>query len=326
MPASYWMMVARLLLSILPIVLAGAFASPAAAGPCRVDNLMPGYDAFLARTAGATPEQRAHAFLWTYAPQHPDFYLLGGVTSLAALRTPAIAYFSGGTSRPGLRPFSDAALASTEQAVAQDFDAIEARFTAALPDFQCRTRIVFGVSLGRFDGTLVPGNPPRLQFGLDLIARIHTTETLPALFHHELFHLYQAEKNPAGAAIDPIPVWWGMWQEGLATWFSGTLNPSLPLEKLFWLPRDLVPRAEAQRPQIAAALLRDIDASGDAYDRYFTANTDYAGLPPRSGYYLGYLLAAEQGRTHSAAELARMPPAQARVLVQAFLAREAATP
>ena len=66
-----------------------------------------------------------------------------------------------------------------------------------------------------------------------------------------------------------MPVW-GMWQEGLATWFSGQLNPALPVSRLFWLPADLVPRAEAQRAAIAAALLANIDATGDAYDRFFT--------------------------------------------------------
>lgn len=284
---------------------------------------MPGYDAFIARTAGLAPAARAEAFLQDYAPAHPSFYLLGSTTSFAALREPAIAFFEGGSARPGLRPFSEAALAQTERDVGRIFPQAEASVLAALPDFACRPRIVFGVSLGRFDGTLVSGDPPLLQFGLDTIARIHTADTLPALFEHELFHLYQAQVNPAGARIDPIPVWWGLWQEGLAVWFSGQLNPELPRERLFWLPADLVPRAEAARAAIAAGLLHDIDATGPAYDRWFTANGSEGPLPPRAGYYLGYLLASEEGRTHSAAELARMPPDRVRALVAAFLAREA---
>lgn len=302
-------------------------AQPAAAGtPCPVENLLPAYHAFEQATATQSPPERADAFLSTYARAHPGFFLLGDTTALDQLRAPAAAFFAGGTPRPGLRPYSEAALVETERAVALALPLAQQRFLAAFPDFRCTTTVVLGVSLGRFDGLLVPGNPPRLQFGLDLIARIHDADTLPALFAHELFHLYQRQVNPAVTRIDPIPVWSGLWQEGLATWVSGALTPALTPERLFWIPPGLLPRAEAAHRALAAALLADVDATGDRYDRWFTANGGTDTLPARGGYYLGYRLASELARTHSAAELARMPPAAVRAEVIAFLQREAVRP
>jgi hypothetical protein len=50
------------------------------------------------------------------------------------------------------------------------------------------------------------------------------------------------------------------------------------------------------------------------------------GLPPRFGYYVGYLAAAEMGRTASLKSLAAMPPAEVRPALEAALRNLATCP
>jgi hypothetical protein len=295
-----------------------------AASPCPRQNLLPGFDRFVAATATFSPEARATAFVADYAARHPEFYLIGRVNRLDALADPARRYFRGGESRPGMRPLDPAMTSRIGRTIDQRFDATQRRFLTQFPDFRCDVRILFGVSLDRFDGTLVrDGAGSRLLFGVDMISRVHSPETLPALFDHELFHIYHAQVS-ARPPRGPLPLWWGMWLEGLAIHASGRMNPELTPDQLFWYPPGIVARGNARRPEIARAMLADIDATGERYDRFFTASENAAGLPPRAGYYMGWRMAQAIGGDMPLARLARIPASRIRRLAMEFLSAEGA--
>jgi len=314
----------------LPLLLALALLpapARAASRQCPVISTVPAFMAFAAATRDLDPAQRAQLFVRTIVPKYPGYYLVAGIDRPEQLIEPARAFFAGGADQPGLRPFDPARLDATIALVERDFPAIQDRFLAAFPDFACRSDLVFGITLGRFDGAMVKGaKASALLFGLDVISRLQTAETLPVLFQHELFHLYHRQRQPAAFAVDPLPVWWGAWSEGLAAYVSGKLNPNVPEAALLGSPPDLPQQIARNQAATARLVLDNLDGTGDIYTRLFTANETVPGYPPRPGYYFGYLLARELGATRSLDELARMPPAEVRAALVDLLTRESRGP
>ncbi|MFW2829308.1 hypothetical protein [Sphingomonas sp. ID0503] len=307
-------------------LLLSATAADAAPG-CRVVNTLPAFARFSAATRTFTPDQRADLFVRDLAPRLSAYYLVGGITRPEELREPARLFFAGGAAQPGLRPFDPAAFAVMQRLIGRDFAGMQRRFLAAFPDFRCTSDIVFGVSLGRFDGAMIPG-PSRstLLFGVDVISRLQSERTLPVLIHHEMFHLYHRQLQPAAFARDPLPVWWGAWSEGLAAYASGRLNPGVPAAALFGTPPDLPERIAARRAETAGLVLDNLDATGETYAKLFTANDSFPGYPPRAGYWFGYRLAVELGRTRSVTELALLPPEDVRTSLEELLRQESRAP
>jgi hypothetical protein len=311
-------------LSFLAVLL---FAVPVPAHaegrPCAVINTLPVFGAFYDRTRGLNPRDRGAAFVRDVVPRFPGYYLVAGVDRPEALIEPAQRFFADGGNQPGLAPLDGQRLAATIRVVGRDFVGVQQRFLQQFPDFACNADIVFGISLGRFDGAMIPGKTrSALLFGIDMISRLQTERTLPVLFDHELFHLYHRQFQAASYALDPMPVWWGSWSEGLAAWVSGQMNPDASVAELFAAPANLPDLIAPQRARTAKLVLDNLDATGDQYRKLFTANESVPGYPPRAGYYFGYLLAAELGRTHTPAELARLGPVEVRQALTAFLERE----
>jgi hypothetical protein len=182
-------------------------------------------------------------------------------------------------------------------------------FQKAFPDFVCSTPIYFLYSAGAFDGGVrdVEGKSA-LMFGVDEIARIHGQKD-SALFAHELFHIYHAQvvKEQSEA------LYWHLWEEGLATYVSRSLNPDLPEDKICCLPDVIAVRPVL--PTIASELLLKLDSTSQSdQSRYFLGMQKNLNLPERSGYYVGYLIAQELGKSMSLAELAKLQPAAVRKL------------
>jgi len=71
-------------------------------------------------------------------------------------------------------------------------------------------------------------------------------------------------------------------------------------------------------------MLEDLDGH-EGYSRWFTAGSNPPGLPMRSGYYLGYLMAKQLDRGDLAA-LAKMPPQQVEREARSFLESLAVSP
>ena len=190
-------------------------------------------------------------------------------------------------------------------------------FRKSFPNFRCSVPVYFLFSGGAFDGATrdVSGNAA-LLFGLDVIARLN--EELSPLVVHELFHVYHDEVVPE----DPGTIAWGLWQEGLATYVSRKLNPEVAEEAVCCLPKIDPVKDELRR--ISIELLDNLDSKDQkVYARYFLGGQDI-DIPARSGYYVGYRIAEEAGRTRALEELAELTPGEVRALEEETLRRFAA--
>jgi uncharacterized protein YjaZ len=153
------------------------------------------------------------------------------------------------------------------------------------------------------------------MFGLDVIARLK--EELSPLVVHELFHVYHGEV----VADDPETFSWALWAEGLATYVSRRLNPKVPEQLVCCLPP--IEPAEAAVDLLAPEALRLLDSEKrEDYARFFLGGKEL-DIPSRSGYYLGYRIATEAGKTRTLEELAAMTPAEVRALEVVELRRMA---
>jgi hypothetical protein len=309
-------------LSNLLSVLALAIAAPAGAQVCPYENLMPEFSTFVASTKDLAPQPRAAAFVERFVSKHADFYKesLFGTREKLAERAVRLFDPQRAPKFQGTRPLTLDDVLATGRSITTDYAQMEATFRKAFPDYRCDTPIAFGVSLFMFDGNQssdVPGKS-QMRFGVDLISALHSARELPAFFHHELFHIYQAQQiGTEGPTDDEQPVSWALWNEGLATYVSWKLNPTLTAPEIFWIPRDM---EEQMKPKLAAAarlMLADLDGH-EGYGRWFMGGENPPGLPSRSGYYLGYLMAKHLDRGDLRA-LARMPPKQVAEEARKFL-------
>jgi hypothetical protein len=120
------------------------------------------------------------------------------------------------------------------------------------------------------------------------------------------------------------PTWWSMWREGLATYVSQRMNPGRDAQQVLWFPTDMVARMKTEKQRGARLLLGDIDKTGADASRWFDTSSSVEGLPPRVGYYYGYLFAKSIGAGKSLPALARMKPGDVHVQEMAFLKQLAA--
>jgi hypothetical protein len=197
------------------------------------------------------------------------------------------------------------------------------KFRAALPDFDAAASPVLVLpSLFYFDAHLEPdGHVMPLFFGPDGIVRYHGPDAdLGVLCAHEIYHCYQAQRNPA-LALDPHgPVWVTLWSEGGATWASAQLNPGASLKHVLLDDETLLREGPQSAARVAAALLDKFDAIDDAaQESFFSTGWKGKGWPPRAGYYVGYLVSRQLGRELSLRELAGLPGAQLRERLSAAL-------
>lgn len=179
-------------------------------------------------------------------------------------------------------------------------------------------------SMGELDGgTRELNGKSTLLFGADLIWEAHAGKTLTPFFQHELFHVYHESRVTSCAAL-----WCALWEEGLATYVASRLNPgaddaALSLDK----PKPIRTAVEASRAAAVCAVVRRLDSVTDEdYAGLFLANFHLSGFPPRMGYYIGYLVAQDIGRTQDLHAMAKMSWVEARPLIDASLARMATCP
>ena len=180
-------------------------------------------------------------------------------------------------------------------------------FLKAFPDFKYQGRVYFLYALGAFDGAArtVEGRPA-LLFGLDAIAAIHgDAASVGPLFHHELFHAYHGSR--IGDTGRGLPLYLSVWSEGLATLVARRLNPSASDIAIYGLPSNTPQRVRDDLPKLAALLRARMDSTlPEDYDELFIGSDPKAPTPRRSGYYLGYLVAARLSEDKSLKDLARL--------------------
>ncbi len=313
----------RIALAALLLAIASPSVPAAPDGQCAYEDLMPQFLELESRTANLGAPERGRIFVAEFATAHPDYYAAEVFGDPAALESQATQLFQPDRwpTFPGYPRLTAQRMHEMGTAVGELFARAQRRFVAEFPDFSCDTFVAFGPSLFTFDGRTYRGadGRARLLFGMDMIAIFHSAEDLPGFFQHELFHLYQSQVLGADEPPETL-VWWALWNEGLATYVSHELNPELTPAQIFWYPRDLDLQVERNLPRWAALLLEDLDETGgQGYRRWFDAGPSGDGPPPRTGYYLGYLLARELARDRSLWELARLPPETVRLNARRFL-------
>ena len=312
------------------LVVACIFASlpqsaGAAATACAIEDLMPAYFAFEQRTRALPAPRRAELFVSQFAAEHPDFFSREAFGDKEKLRKASLRLLDPNQPEqlPGFAPLTSERFHAVAAAAAVEFGKAEAKLRATFRDYGCDAPIGFGPSFLRFDGHGYEGADGRthMLFGIDTIATLHGPKDMPAFFVHELFHLYHEHVLGTQIPPDDSVVWWGLWKEGLATYVSQRLDPSLSAQQVLWFPADIVAQMEAPGvfERAARLLLRDFDKADETYTQWFTSGDAVSGLPPRAGYYMGYRLAAALGKEHSLVWLAHLPPAHLKIYARTFL-------
>lgn len=282
------------------------------AGGLTLVDLTPMFAETFDRTAGLDETARAAAFKAQFAQPLPGFY--------------DEARFKGSAERfqrqmsRGLAAFPDqrAGIAQVSARFGEMFRPALASFESEFGPMEGYPPIFLVDSLGEFDGgtrDLTDGN--HLMFGADVIARLHLGHRIQPFFHHELFHIYHGRRFP-----ECDQVWCGLWAEGLAVYVAQSLNPdATDDELLLTFPEPIRPAVEKDRKAAVCAVAARLDSrSEDDLNALFSMGRLSAELPPRFGYYVGYLVACEQGRTHTLKALAAMPAEEVRPMLQATLA------
>lgn len=316
-----WVLRAVLLAGILQ-----AAAGAAHASACAVVDLETPVERLARDTASLSPADQVAAYRSRILAPHAEAYapqVLGEFTP-AALDKALAASLADARSNAD-RP---QAAARVRRALSQ----AERRFGREFPDFRCDFPIYLMDSLGRLDGAgRQVGGRPALVVGVDQVTQEQAILPLPVFLSHELFHRYHSQA--AGFSDDPgehQAIWRALWAEGLATYVSWRMNPGVSVDAALIAPPNL---AEKARPQIAA-IARDLlahlgDVDRDTYRTYFTygdPKVTARGLPWRSGYYAGFLVAQDLGRSRSLAQLAALKGPALEVEIRRALERLAQTP
>ena len=251
---------------------------------------------------------------------------------VAALRAHFEPLFPGFYSREKAGPFaySDLILKALREYPEKraGVEEVSRRFRSMLAPTQKRFEGVFGAmgemppvyllhSLGEMDGGVRNrGGGLTMIFGADVIAQNHLGHDIAPFFHHELFHAYHARFFKGCGSV-----WCGLWSEGLAVYVASRLNPGASdSELLMTRPVPLRAAVEANRKQALCTVLQRLDST-DTGNLFFGGGADFADLPPRAGYYIGYLVAAEAGKRRTLQKLARLPAEEVRPVVEQSLRR-----
>jgi len=206
------------------------------------------------------------------------------------------------------------------------FGPARASFTKAFGPVSSSQPVYLLHSLGEMDGGTrddLKGGKSTLLFGADVIAKIHYGHDMTPFFHHELFHVYHEPLMK-----DCEATWCSLWEEGLATYVATKLNPAAGDAAL------MLDQPAPIRPAVDANLTGAICASKpllpsereEDYSKLFYGNKHLEGFPARMGYYLGYLVAADLGKTRTLKELAAMKPTEVKPLIDASFDRMASCP
>lgn len=314
----------RLTLLIAACALAGCQtttpAAPVAEAPFyTLVDLTDDYVVFYDRTEGMETAARVAAFREEFNAKMPGFYdnaRLDNITSEQYDQRIARSF----ETFPAMR---ERYLATTSGFEASVTPARES-FRRAFPDVRPIGDVHFIHSLGEMDGgTRTIEGHVYMIFGADVMSRIYEPGGTTPFFHHELFHFYHK------AYFTECEVFWcSLWSEGLATYVSEQLNPGADdRAMLLTLPQPIRPAVDANLAlAVCTARARFDSEEMSEYAQFFFGNANVEGLPPRAGYYLGYLVAKEAGRTRTVQQLAHLSAAEARPIVEAALASLAECP
>ena len=264
---------------ILPIQILGATAVicllgwTAAAQSCEIIDSYSAVAKLATATAGSAPEDQLRQFHEQIIRSYPGLYtssVLGlspGETMDAAILSSLAAARESRTGTPLL------------QSVVSQINRA-ARALSVFPDFSCDFPIYIADTLGQLDGA----------------GRVVS------------YHYQAAEFSDDMAEQQPI--WRVLWVEGLASYASQVLTPGVSAREALLLPNDLEQRAAPMLSDLAGDLLLHLDEVNvtvfTAYFTYGSKEVARRGLPWRSGYYVGYVVAQRMAERHSLKGLAHL--------------------
>ncbi len=271
----------------------------------QVVNIIPDFLNFWAEAQSKAPAEQVKLFRLRLIDRHPALFAANvayfGPNKGNAAENAYIALY---LSR--IRPYIPA-IRTLNTRLSVDLELYGKNFAVAFPDFRPTTPVYFTVSLGGFDGgTRMVAGGNALCFGIDVIAMIYGPKaSLSVLFDHELFHLYHASLNlPASPADGEL--WQSLWEEGLAQYVSWRMNPTSDEDDVLLNPT-LAERARPLQSTLVTDFLRDFHSQDMAvYGNYFYGNGVAAGIPARSGYFLGFEAVSRIGVSDTLEQLARM--------------------
>lgn len=162
------------------------------------------------------------------------------------------------------------------------------------------------------------GSRDAIVFGTDQLDWLRgRASNLSVFFHHEIAHLYHAQRNGEMRAASssyflrdtstaPALLYQILWLEGFATYVSGCIVPSADTSDLLSTPT-VASAVDARRERLASHFLQVFDsADRGVIDEFVFWGNPSADVPPRAGYALGLLLARRLAETSDIAGLARL--------------------
>jgi hypothetical protein len=303
---------------LIALILLFSVMNPAQAAPTfQLVDLSREFVRFYDETGSMPVEARVAAYKARFRSLFPGFYT---AERLASDGIPEARYDE--LIRNGLQRFPNyrARFERISRGFRRMIEPALAHFVRVFPDLRPIGNIYLIHSMGEMDGgTRMVEGRQRLIFGADVMAQVHNFDDERPFFEHELFHVYHGQFF-AGCEH----MWCDLWQEGMATYVAKSLNPDAGDDQLLWTyPQPLRPFVEAHPAQAVCAIRAGLDGNSGAF---FSGGHAATGLPPRVGYYVGYLVVQRLARDHSLQQLAHLNVTQARPLVEAALNELASCP
>ncbi len=295
------------------LLLATVAAAPSAAAgaqrdkPAKVEiiDLTDEFGAFWKKSQGLAEAEKVSAFKAYFEPLIPGFFRSKYFDPLIARSLQSY-------------PEQQKGIAIISRTFASSIGPARRGFEAAFGTWPVTAPIYLIHSTGEMDGSVrrIQGKD-HLVFGADRLASRLSGKRKPnlrPLLHHELFHLHHG--NHFTGCWNSL--WCGIWREGLATYAAQSLNPTASDEDLSL--GELRGELAADPSKAICLTLTKLDSTEPKELRDFVSlNYTVPGLPPRFGYYVGFLAASELAKTHSLQQLAKMPAEQVRPLMEKSL-------
>ncbi len=300
-----------------PIVVAGFLAvGVEAAQPAAYElvDLASSYTTFWDESQDLPAQERVDAFKARFDALLPGFFSAERVGWMTSEQYDS-AIVQSFEQFPGIRD----RFTAVTSGFAKLLEPAYASFARAFPDLRPIGPIYIIHSVGELDGgTREVAGQSRLFFGADVMAQVHQFADEKPFFQHELFHVYHAQFFSGCEEM-----WCATWSEGLAVLVAQRLNPrATDAELLLTSPRPIRPEVDRNRVAAVCAVASRLSSTDSAdYASLFSNGSPIANLPPRFGYYIGYLVATEAARSRSLTELAHLDNEKARDLVTGALAQ-----
>ena len=277
---------------------------------------MPAFWKFWDTTITESTDKRVSAFFNTVVAAYPDLFRNGLIASGALTDLESVPEAQARVAKY-LQDVSSfiPAMRKITITIRDKFSQYVQQFSTQFPDYAPTTPVYFSLSLFGFSaGLLVSGENTGLYCGVDELARMYgSTGNLKVILQHELFHQYHHQIAPE--ISEDRAAWAFMWEEGLATYVSQLMNPGATADQALVRPAQLSELARPHLPNIARQILDHADSTNpNDYIALFSEQTP-SDYPPRSGYFVGYLVAKKLAATHSLVELVHLRGPQLKLAV-----------